>query len=161
MFIVKAGFSDTIDFKADIERVRAMFSDVKNFAELMPNVERIHIDSKGIARWTIVAKLALMGAMRETFDLRLTEDLADRIEWSPTPDTTNNFLRYSVEFERRNGSTRVIFSQNAELRRNSARDLHSLAGFAGEELISYGMTAEITSMIKTFIKRAKAKLDLE
>ncbi|HQY67423.1 MAG TPA: hypothetical protein PLD38_09095 [Pyrinomonadaceae bacterium] len=41
----------------------------------------------------------------------------------------------------------VQFSQSAELRRRSARDLHLLAGLAGESLISSEMNKRIADMI--------------
>jgi hypothetical protein len=46
-----------------------------------------------------------------------------------------------------------------ELRRKSARDLHMLAGLAGETIISNEMTKKITEMIRVFINRAKEKLE--
>ena len=46
-----------------------------------------------------------------------------------------------------------------ELRRKSARDLHMLAGLAGQTLISNEITKKITEMIKVFIGRAKERLE--
>ncbi len=53
----------------------------------------------------------------------------------------------------------VHFSQMVELRRKSARDLHYLAGLAGESLISSEMSKRIAEMIKVFIGRAKERLE--
>ena len=41
----------------------------------------------------------------------------------------------------------------------SARDLHYLAGLAGESLISSEMSKRIAEMIKIFIDRAKERLE--
>jgi hypothetical protein len=46
-----------------------------------------------------------------------------------------------------------------ELRRRSARELHLLAGLAGETLISNEMAKKISEMIKVFIVRAKERLE--
>ena len=46
-----------------------------------------------------------------------------------------------------------------ELRRTSARELHMLAGLAGESIISNEMSKRIAEMITVFIDRAKAKLE--
>jgi hypothetical protein len=46
-----------------------------------------------------------------------------------------------------------------ELRRKSARELHMLAGLAGESVISSEMSKKITEMIKIFIQRAKDRLE--
>ena len=88
------------------------------------------------------------------------EDNEERIEWFPVPVETQNFLRYSAEFlEKARDVTLVHFSQMVELRRRSARDLHMLAGLAGETIISNEMTKKITEMIRVFINRAKEKLE--
>ena len=46
-----------------------------------------------------------------------------------------------------------------ELRRKSARDLHMLAGLAGEAIISKEMTKRVTEMIRVFIEKAKHQLE--
>ena len=46
-----------------------------------------------------------------------------------------------------------------ELRRKSARELHMLAGLAGESVISSEMSKKVTEMIKVFIQRAKDRLE--
>ena len=51
------------------------------------------------------------------------------------------------------------FSQNAELRRNAARELHPLAGLAGEAVISGEMNKGMAQMVKSFVKKAKEKLE--
>ena len=49
MFTVKAGYSSDIEVRSSIDKVREFFADVTNFAEMMPGVEQIHTDAKGIA----------------------------------------------------------------------------------------------------------------
>ncbi len=99
--------------------------------------------------------------MMQKFAVELSEDSAERIEWFPVAVETQNFLRYSAEFlEKAKNVTLVHFSQMVELRRKSARDLHMLAGLAGESLISSEMSKRITEMIKTFINRAKERLEV-
>jgi hypothetical protein len=46
-----------------------------------------------------------------------------------------------------------------ELRRKSARELHMLAGLAGETIISNEMTKKVSEMIRVFIERAKERLE--
>ena len=90
----------------------------------------------------------------------MTENTAERIEWSPLRNEAENFLRYSADFlEKTKDITLVHFSQMVELRRKKAGELHSLAWLAGESLISSEMTKRIAEMIKIFIDRAKERLE--
>lgn len=160
MFTVKAGYSNDIEIRSNIDRVREFFADITNFAELMPGVEQVHIDAKGIAHWKVQAEIPFVGAMLQKFALELAEESEDRIEWSPVRTEAENLLRYSADFlEKAKNVTMVHFSQVVELRRRSARDLHYLAGLAGESLISSEMTKRITEMIKVFIEKAKERLE--
>lgn len=160
MFTVKAGYSDNIEVKSNVEKVREFFADVNNFAALMPGIASIHTDAKGVAHWKIEADIPVVGQMVQKFSVALAEDNEERIEWFPVPVETQNFLRYSAEFlEKARDVTLVHFSQMVELRRRSARDLHMLAGIAGETIISNEMTKKITEMIRVFINRAKDKLE--
>jgi len=160
MFTVKAGFSDDIEVKTSVEKVREFFSDVRNFADLMPGIASIHTDAKGVAHWKIEAELPLVGSMMQKFAVELGESTEDRVEWFPLPVETQNFLRYSADFlQKTKNVTMVHFSQMVELRRRSARDLHYLAGLAGEGLISLEMTKRIREMIRVFIQRAKDRLE--
>ncbi len=160
MFTIKAGFSDDIEIKTNIEKVRVFFSDITNFAELMPGVMQIHTDAKGVAHWKVQAEIPLIGKILEKFALELAEDTEDRIEWSPVRTEAENLLRYSADFlEKAKNVTLVHFSQVVELRRKSARDLHYLAGLAGESLISTEMTKRIAEMIRVFIDKAKERLE--
>ena len=159
MFTVKAAFSDDIEIEAPVERVRRLFLDVANFAQMMPGVERALLDANGIAQWRVEAEIPFVGKMVQNFSLELTEDTPERVEWSPVKDETQNFLRYSADFLESGSATKVHFSQQVELRRKKASELHSLAWLAGESLISREMTASIAEMIRTFIVRAKDHLE--
>jgi carbon monoxide dehydrogenase subunit G len=161
MFTVRAGYSDQIEVRSTVERVRDFFSDIRNFVDLMPGITSIHTDAKGVTHWKIQAEIPVVGQMMQKFAVELAEDSAERIEWFPVAVETQNFLRYSAEFlEKAKNVTLVHFSQMVELRRRSARDLHMLAGLAGESLISSEMSKRITEMIKTFINRAKERLEV-
>lgn len=160
MFTVKAGFSDDIELRTSIDKARAFFADIKNFAELMPGVQQIHTDAKGIAHWKVQAEIPFVGQMQQKFALELAENTNERIEWSPIRTEAENFLRYSAEFfEKAKDITMVRFSQFVELRRKKASELHALAWLAGESLISNEMTKSITEMIRVFIDRAKERLE--
>lgn len=160
MFTVRANFSDKFEVNAPIEKVHEFFIDIKNFIELMPNVESIQTNGDDTARWSIRAEIPLIGSMRESFNVELAENSDERVEWIPKSGEKQNFLRYSADFDERNAdSTLVQFSQNVELRRNSARELHLLAGIAGESRLSKGMQREVAGMIKKFVQKAKEKLE--
>ena len=160
MFTVKAGYSDNIEVQTNIEKVREFFSDIRNFAELMPGITSIHTDAKGVAHWKIQAEIPLVGQMMQKFAVELSENSEERIEWFPVALETQNFLRFSADFlEKAKNVTQVQFSQMVELRRKSARELHYLAGLAGESLISTEMTKKVSEMIRVFIQRAKEKLE--
>lgn len=160
MFTIKAGYSDDIEVRTSADKVREFFLDVTNFAELMPGVTQIHTDAKGVAHWRIQAEIPFVGQMLQKFAVELAEDSEDRIEWSPIRVETENFLRFSADFlEKARNVTIIHFSQMVELRRKSARDLHYLAGLAGESLISSEMSKKVTEMIRVFIGRAKERLE--
>ena len=160
MFTVKAGYSDNIEVRSSAERVREFFVDLRNFADLMPGILSIHTDSKGVAHWKVEAEIPYVGPMLTKFSTELSENSPDRVEWFPVAVETQNFLRFSAEFfEKAKDVTLVHFSQMVELRRKSGRELHMLAGMAGETLISNEMSKKIAEMIKVFINRAKEKLE--
>ncbi|MBK9215657.1 MAG: SRPBCC family protein [Chloracidobacterium sp.] len=159
MFTVRAAFSDDIEIRAATEKVREFFLDVSNFAEMMPGVERAHLDSNNIAQWRVGAEVPMVGQIIQDFSLELTENTPERVEWSPLAGETDNFLRYSADFLGNGGVTQVHFAQQVELRRKKASELHALAWLAGESLISKEMTASITEMIRKFIEKAKQRLE--
>lgn len=160
MFTVKAGYSDDIELKTGIDQVREFFADFRNFADLMPGILSIHSDAKGIAHWKIEADIPFVGPMMQKFAVELAENSEERVEWFPVGIETGNLLRYSADFlGKAKNVTMVHFSQMVELRRKSARDLHMLAGLAGETVISNEMTKKVSEMIKVFIQRAKDRLE--
>lgn len=160
MFTIRAGYSDNFEVQTSVDKVREFFSDIRNFADLMPGIASIHTDAKGVAHWKIEANIPLVGQIMQKFAVQLTEDSRERIEWFPVVLETQNFLRFSVEIlEKAKNATQIHFSQMVELRRTSARELHYLAGLAGENLISSELTKRVTEMIKVFIQRAKEKME--
>lgn len=160
MFTVRAGYSDQIEVKTNVEKVREFFSDIRNFVDLMPGIMSVHTDSKGVTHWKIQAEIPFVGQMAQKFAVELAENTDERIEWFPLSVETQNFLRYSADFLSKARDVTVIhFSQMVELRRKSARELHMLAGLAGEGLISSEMSKKIQEMIRTFIQRAKERLE--
>ena len=160
MFTVKAGYSDAIEIRSPADQVREFFSDLRNFVDLMPGIQTIHTDAKGVTHWKIEADIPLVGTILQKFELELAENSEERVEWFPVARETQNFLRFSADFfEKAKNQTMVHFSQMVELRRKSARELHMLAGLAGEGMISNEMTKKVTEMIKVFIQRAKERLE--
>ncbi len=126
----------------------------------MPNIESIHTDAKNITRWTIRDDIPLLGTMRQTFPVTLSENSRERIEWTPIAGEAQNFLRYSADFiEKHPGTTLVQISQSVEMRRQNARELHPLAGLAGENAVSKGMQRRVAEMIKTFMRKSKERLE--
>jgi len=95
MFTVRAGYTDKVEVKTSIEKVREFFLDIRNFADLMPGIASIHTDAKGIAHWKIQAEIPLVGQMIQKFAVELCENTEERIEWFPISVETQNFLRYS------------------------------------------------------------------
>jgi len=160
MFTIRTSFSDKFEVRASMKKAHEFFSDIRNFIELMPNVESIHSGSDGTARWRIRAEIPFIGAMQQAFTVELAENSDERIEWIPKSGEKQNLLRYAADFlEKSTDSTVVQFSQNVELRRNSARELHLLAGLAGESIISKNMQTEVAAMIRNFVSRAKQRLE--
>ena len=160
MFTVKAIYSDKIEVKTSLDRVREFFLDIRNFADLMPGIASIHTDAKGVAHWKIQAEIPLVGQMMQKFAVELTENSDERVEWFPIREETQNFLRYSADFLSKARDVTVIqFSQMVELRRKSAREFHLLAGLAGESLISSELSKKVQEMISIFIQRAKERLE--
>ncbi len=161
-FTVKAGYSDSVDLKTTLKRAREFFSNVANFVDLMPGVQKIHLDGKGIAHWEVEVEVPVVGKISQRFAVVEGEPSEDRVERLPREGEAENFLRYSADFVvKDDDATEVRFSQLVELRRKKASDLHFLAGIAGESLISKEMTKRITIMIHTFIERAKERLEGE
>ena len=160
MFTIRAAYSDKVEIKTSLEKVGEFFADIKNFVELMPGIESIHTDGSGITHWKIRAEIPLIGEMKQKFAVELAENSDERIEWSPIKGEKQNFLRYAVDLmEKGKNLTLVQFSQTVEMRRDSARDLHLLAGLAGESIISKEMSKRVAEMIKTFVERMRERLE--
>lgn len=160
MFTIRAAYSDQVEIKTSLERVAEFFTDIKNFVEMMPGVESIRTDAKGVTHWKIRAEIPIVGEMKQNFAVALSENSDERIEWSPVAGEKQNFLRYGVELMAKGANqTLVQFSQSVEMRRNSARDLHLLAGLAGESIISREMSKRVAEMIKTFVQKARERLE--
>ncbi len=160
MFTIRAKYTDTVEVETSLDAVRAFFADIRNFVELMPEVESIHTDAKGVTHWKIRAEIPFAGVMMQKFAVQLAENSEERIEWQPIPGETKNLLRYAADFFEKSATTTLInFTQMVELRRQSPRELHILAGVAGESIISSEMTKRIARMLKTFVQRAKERLE--
>ena len=159
MFQLRAGFSEQVEWRTSAEAAREFFGDLKNFVELMPGVERITADARGIARWLIRAEVPVVGAIRQAFAVRKSVDEPTRIEWSPAVGESQNLLRYVATFEGRGDVTRIRIEQRVELRRANARELHTLAGLAGESRLSAALQKGVTEMLQAFLQRARTRLE--
>ena len=160
MFTIRAAYSDKVEVKSSLQKITEFFADIKNFVELMPGIESIHTDGKGVTHWRIRADIPFIGEMKQSFTVELSEKSDERIEWSPVSGEKQNLLRYAVDFVEKGANlTLVQFSQTVEMRRNSARELHLLAGLAGESIISSEMSKRVAEMIKVFVRRARERLE--
>ncbi|HEV7644291.1 MAG TPA: hypothetical protein VGO50_10150 [Pyrinomonadaceae bacterium] len=160
MFIISAEFRDKLEVKASLEKVRGFLFDLENFARLMPEIESIRTDAKGITNWTIAVEIPIVGRLRQSFRLEPEEISDTEIIWRPAAGEKENLLRYTVLLMEKSADiTLVQISQKVELRRNKARDLHTLAGVAGEALITKEMTKRVSHLIKEFLKKAKKKVE--
>jgi carbon monoxide dehydrogenase subunit G len=159
MFRIKAQHSEQIEVKTSIERAREFFDNLRNVADLMPGIEKITTEAGGIKRWMVRAEIPMLGSMRAAFAVEQTENLPERIEWSPAATEKKNYLRYAATFQQRGAQTLVRIVQHVEMRRQHARELHMLAGLVGESCISAEMQKRIADMMKTFLARARAKLE--
>jgi carbon monoxide dehydrogenase subunit G len=159
MFQVRAAFSEQVEWRTSAERAREFFNDFKNYVELMPGVERITADARGVARWLIRAEVPVVGAIRQAFSVFQSANDPRRIEWSPAAGESKNFLRYSATFEPRGETTRIRVEQRVELRRQSARELHALAPLAGEGRLSAALQKGVNEMLQSFLNHARARLE--
>jgi carbon monoxide dehydrogenase subunit G len=159
MFQIRAAFNVQVEWRTSVERARAFFNDVRNYAELMPGVERITADAAGVARWLIRAEVPVVGSIRQAFSVFQAVDEPARIEWSPAAGETKNFLRYSASFEECGASTRIRIEQRVEIRRQHARELHTLAGLAGESRLSAALQKGVAEMLQAFLQSARDRLE--
>lgn len=161
MFRIKASYTGQMELRTTLERAREFFGDFSNFADLMPGIEGIRKESGGIARWLVRAEVPVIGSVQASFAVRKTEDRPERLEWSPAGTEKKNYLRYAAAFEVRGHNVLIKVSQHVELRRSHARELHRLAALIGEGPISSEMQKRVSEMIKTFLERARVKLEGE
>jgi carbon monoxide dehydrogenase subunit G len=159
MFLVRAAYNEQVEWRTTAEAAREFFNDLRNFVELMPGVERITADAEGIARWLIRAEVPVVGAIRQAFSVSQSVDEPARIEWSPAAGESKNFLRYTASFAEHGATTRIRIEQRVELRRASARELHTLAGLAGEGRLSAALQKGVTEMLQSFLNRARTRLE--
>jgi carbon monoxide dehydrogenase subunit G len=160
MFIVRADYSKQFEVNANVDKVQEFFADIKNFIELMPSIESIQTDNRDITHWRIRADVPFIGSFVEKFAVHEKENNGERIEWASIEGERFNLMKYAADFfPREEELTLVQFAQIIELRRKSATDLHLLAGFAGESLISNEMSRQIGEMLKTFIEKACQRLE--
>ncbi len=82
-FTVKAGYSDSIDLKTTLETAREFFSNVGNFVDLMPGVQKIHIDAKGVAHWEVEVEVPVVGKISQRFAVVEGEPSEDSVERLP------------------------------------------------------------------------------
>jgi len=158
MFRVKSSFKAQLEIKAPIGEVRDFFRNVDNFTELLGGVESIRRESGGVARWTIATDTPV-GRVRLSLPVRETSPHADVIEWSPALGEDQNLLRYSLKFEEQREATLVQVSQQVELRRRRAWDLHPGVGLMGEARLSSALQRRINEAIEGFLARVKEKLE--
>jgi carbon monoxide dehydrogenase subunit G len=161
MFRIKATYKDQLELKTTIEKAREFFGELRNFVDLMPGIEGIRKEAGGIMRWVVRAEVPVIGSVHASFAVAKTEDCPNRLEWSPIPGEMKNYLRYAAAFEERGHKVLIRIAQHVELRRQHARDLHLLAGLVGEGAISAEMQKRVGEMIRTFLERARTKLEGE
>ena len=161
MFRIKASYSDQLELHTTIDRAREFFGELRNFADLMPNIEGIRKEAGGIMRWIVRAEVPVIGWVHANFTVEKTEDSPDRLEWSPARTEVKNYLRYAAAFEERGEKVLIRIAQHVELRRQHARDLHRFAVLLGESAISAEMQKRVREMILTFLARAQERLEGE
>jgi hypothetical protein len=157
MFRIKSSIKTELKLKAPLARVREFFSELTNLSEMLWGVESIHREP-GLARWTIATDTPV-GRVRFSFPVRETSPHANVIEWSPALDETQNLLRYSLKFEEQDGITQVDISQQVELRRRRAWDLHPGVALMGEARLNSALQRRINAALEDFLVRVKEKLE--
>jgi hypothetical protein len=161
MFRIKASYSDQVELRTTLARAREFFGELRNFVDLMPGIEGIRKETNGIIRWIVRAEVPVIGAVHASFAVEQTENESHRLEWSPARSEMKNYLRYAAAFEERGQKVLIRIAQQVELRRPNAKDLHRLAVFLGEGPISAEMQKRVGEMIRTFLERARIKLEGE
>jgi len=155
MFRIKSSFKTELEVKAPIGRVQSFFANLTNLGEMLWGVESIHREP-GLARWTIATDTPV-GRVRFSFPVRETSPHSNFIEWSPALNETQNLLRYSLKFKELKGITRVDVSQQVEVRRKRAWDLHPGVALMSEARLSAALQRRINAAIGDFLDRVKEK----
>ncbi|PYS67434.1 MAG: hypothetical protein DMF73_19340, partial [Acidobacteria bacterium] len=133
-----------LEIKAPSAKIKDFFSDLTNFTELLAGVESIRREPGGIVRWTIATETPV-GRVRLSLPVRETSPHPDTIEWSPALNEAE--------------ATQIHISQQVELRRNRAWDLHPGVGLMSETRISSALQRRINEAIEDFLARVKEKLE--
>ena len=158
MFRIKSSFKDKIEIRAPLPVVRNFFSQLTNFTDMLPGVESIRRETAGVMRWTITTDTPV-GNVRFSFPVRETSPNPHTIEWSPALNEDQNLLRYSLRLEEQDGATVVDVSQQVELRRKRAWELHPGVGLMTETRLSNALQRRINEAIQSFLDRVKEKLE--
>jgi len=158
MFRVRSSFKASVEVNAPLRAVKSFFSNHSNFTDMLAGVEAIRRETAGIERWTIATETPV-GHVRFSFPVRETSPHANLIEWSPAPNERENLLRYSLKFKESNHTTIVDVSQQVELRRKRAWELHPGVGLMGEARLSNALQRRINEAIEDFLRRVKEKLE--
>jgi len=95
------------------------------------------------------------------FPVRETSQREHLIEWSPALNETQNLLRYSLKIENTKGVTRIKVSQQVELRRTRAWELHPGVALMSEARLSSSLQRRINEAIEDFLARVKERLESE
>lgn len=157
MFRVKSSFKKELEIRAPLAKVREFFTDLNNLAEMLWGIEGIHREP-GLARWTIATETPV-GRIRFTFPVRDTSPNANTIEWTPALNETQNLLRYSLKFSNDESATQIDISQQVELRRKRAWELHPGVAFMSEARLNSALQRRINAAIEDFLVRVKEKLE--
>ena len=160
MFRIKSSFKEKIEIKAPLPVVRNFFSQLTNFTDMLPGVESIRRETAGVMRWTIATDTPV-GNVRFSFPVRETSPNVNTIEWSPALNEDQNLLRYSLRLEELKGATVVDVSQQVELRRKRAWELHPGVALMGETRLTNALSKRINAAIEDFLVRVKEKLEAE
>jgi hypothetical protein len=137
--------------------VRDFFANLKNLSDMLWGVESIHREP-GVARWTIATDTPV-GRIRFSFPVRDTSPHPDTIEWMPALNETQNLLRYSLKFRDGKSATLVDLSQQVELRRKRAWELHPGVALMSETRLNSALQRRINAAIEDFLVRVKEKLE--
>jgi carbon monoxide dehydrogenase subunit G len=160
MFTIRAAYSDRVEIKTGLRRANEFFTDIKNFVELMPGVESIHTDGKAATHWKIRARDSFYRRNAAEFygrafgkKRRAYRMVARRRRETKSSALRGGFRRKECESDRRavfaNGRDAAQFRQRFALAR----------GTGGESIISGEMSKRVAEMIKTFVRRARERLE--